>query len=107
MLPRRPAKNRGGGELLRGPASHFPAMRHFARMLKKQESAVDHRVRLQKKSEARGCLDWPNRPSVTGSFVAAGLVWRDELLHRPPLLTLGHHVRACTNQATALLLEPS
>lgn len=55
------------------PASHFPSDASF-------RSQKGERCRssctLQKKSE--GCLDWPNRPSVPGSFVAAGLVWHDE-----------------------------
>lgn len=82
-------KQRG---LLREPASHFPAMRHFA---------VDHSV--QKKSEVLACLDWPNRPLLQLAW--SGMMNRVSSLSAP-LLTLGHHVKERTNQASVLFPFP-
>lgn len=106
MLPRRPAtswKKKGGG-LLREPASHFPVMRHFCWDAQKKESAVDHAVCYKRNQRLCGVRnDQTDLPSQVALLQPAwsGMMNR---VSSPsaPLLTLGHHVKACTNQATAL-----
>lgn len=84
--------------LLREPASHFPVMRHFC-----SQRGERCRSSYKKKSEAPGCLDSPNRPSAQVSVLRPAWSGMMNRVSPPsaPLLTLGHHVKACTNQAPA------
>lgn len=73
-------------------------MRHFC-----SQRGERCRSSYKKKSEAPGCLDSPNRPSAQVSVLRPAWSGMMNRVSPPsaPLLTLGHHVKACTNQAPA------
>lgn len=84
-------------------------MRHYPGMLRAGKRCRSF-CRRSQKNKALRWLDGANRRAVAGSFVAARLVRHDVqglFSHQflsSPLLTLGHHVKACTNQATSFFL---